>query len=152
MRSNFGADSEASKADFSFKPALVDRIVELTGGRMALLGKIAHAKNAEDVEEIMDGLVKSEKAYLLSRIGLIPDHDDDVMDEVRFSFIPSLLVLLWDMILVPDGTVHRRTLRFTAKMVILQLAPPPRVHQDVSRGRKVKSRAPGKWRDERRYW
>jgi len=67
----------------------MDRIVELTGGRMALLGKIAHAKNEEDAEHIMERLLRSEKAYLLSRIGLIPDHDDDVMDEVRY--ISSIL-------------------------------------------------------------
>lgn len=81
----FNSESEA----FQLEPALVDRIVELTGGRMALLGKIAHAKNEEEVEAFMDRLLESEKAYLLSRIGLIPDHDDDVMDEVCFPQPPT---------------------------------------------------------------
>jgi len=70
----------------------MDRIVELTGGRMALLGKIAHAKNEADAEHIMERLLRSEKAYLLSRIGLIPDHDDDVMDEQKWSSCSWLLI------------------------------------------------------------
>jgi hypothetical protein len=94
--------SEASKGDFSLKPTLVERVIELTGGRMALLGKIAYAKNEEDVEHIMDRLFKSEKAYLLSRIGLIPDHDDDVMDEVRLRRSPPSLAAVVPLVYFSD--------------------------------------------------
>jgi len=85
-------NSKVLKKDLSIKPRVIDRIVELTGGRMALLGKIAHAQNDEEVQHIMDRLLRSEKAYLLSRIGLIPDHDDDVMDEQKWSSCSWLLV------------------------------------------------------------
>lgn len=112
--------SEVLKGDSSLKPTLAERVIELTGGRMALLGKIAHAKNEEEVEHIMDRLLKSEKAYLLSRIGLIPDHDDDFMDEVCLH-LPGAAAesLVWNS----DVDAH-----FAAKMVILQLAAHPRVY------------------------
>lgn len=87
---DFSSPSSASQSgdtltDSSSTP-LLDRVLELTSGRMSLLGKIAHAaKNEEDVEDVMNKLLTAEKAYLLSRIGLIPDLDDDVMDEVSVS-------------------------------------------------------------------
>lgn len=50
---------------------------------------MAYAKDEDDLERIMATLLRGEKAWLLSRIGLIPDLDDDVMDEVRFHIILS---------------------------------------------------------------
>lgn len=34
------------------------------------------------MEEMAGHMLHVEKGWLLSQIGLIPDHDDDVMDEV----------------------------------------------------------------------
>jgi len=55
-------------------------IVRMTGGRLLFLTRIARAP---DMAEAAKVIVEHEKAWLQSQIGLIPDHDDDVMDEVR---------------------------------------------------------------------
>jgi len=57
-------------------------IVRMTGGRLSFLARVARAP---DMEESAKVIVKHEKVWLQSQIGLIPDHDDDVMDEVRES-------------------------------------------------------------------
>ena len=57
-------------------------IVRMTGGRLSFLARVARAP---DMEESAKVIVKHEKVWLQSHIGLIPDHDDDVMDEVRES-------------------------------------------------------------------
>jgi len=54
-------------------------IVGMAGGRLSFLARVARAP---DMEESAKGIVKQEKTWLQSQIGLIPDHDDDVMDEV----------------------------------------------------------------------
>ncbi|KAG5342614.1 hypothetical protein C0989_012119 [Termitomyces sp. Mn162] len=54
--------------------------VSLVGGRLSYLNKVAKAKN---MKETAEGLKNVEKGWLLSQIGLIPDCDDDVMDEWR---------------------------------------------------------------------
>lgn len=55
-------------------------VVRTTGGRLSFLTRVARAP---DMEESAKAIVKHEKAWLQSQIGLIQDHDDDVMDEVR---------------------------------------------------------------------
>jgi hypothetical protein len=64
------------------RPTLSDEIlhtmVESVGGRLSYLGKIAKAR---EPEANAAQLLAVEKAWLLGQIGLIPDHDDDVMDE-----------------------------------------------------------------------
>ena len=54
--------------------------LKLTGGRLAYMNRVARAK---DMQEQVATMLVQEKSWLLSQIGLIPDHDDDVMDEVR---------------------------------------------------------------------
>src|SRR5258706_4829305 len=54
-------------------------IVRMTGGRLAFLSNVSRAP---DMEESSKVIVRHEKAWLRSQLGLIPDHDDDVMDEV----------------------------------------------------------------------
>ena len=52
------------------------------GGRLSLISKICAAG---DVVSYAKELVRKEKGWLRSLIGLIPDHDDDVMDEASVS-------------------------------------------------------------------
>lgn len=60
-------------------------VVGVAGGRLAYLNKIARHP---DMVAHARHLLQIEKAWLQSQIGLIPDHDDDVMDEVRRSLGP----------------------------------------------------------------
>ncbi len=53
----------------------------LLGGRLAYLTRISQS---HDMVEMARSMLAIEKGWLLSRIGLIEDCDDDVMDEVRF--------------------------------------------------------------------
>lgn len=55
-------------------------VVNIMGGRLSYLGKTCKAK---EMMPTAKHLLQVEKAWLLSQIGLIQDHDDDVMDEVR---------------------------------------------------------------------
>lgn len=64
-------------------PATYHRIIQYTGGRLALLNKVARA---HDMHAMAEDLLIVEKAWLQSRIGLIPDCDDDV-----WSTFPSIL-------------------------------------------------------------
>ena len=55
------------------------KVVDIVGGRLAYLNKVArHPDMLGHAQHLLD----IEKAWLQSQIGLIPDHDDDVMDEV----------------------------------------------------------------------
>jgi len=66
----------------------IDEVVSLVGGRMSFLSKMSRAENLlKSAQEVADW----EKAWLLSQIGLIPDCDDDVMDEVWLSSILAML-------------------------------------------------------------
>lgn len=55
------------------------RALSIVGGRLSFLGKLM---KSNDLEASAKEMVQREKGWLLSQIGLIPDHDDDVMDEV----------------------------------------------------------------------
>ncbi|EEB87187.1 hypothetical protein MPER_15565, partial [Moniliophthora perniciosa FA553] len=74
------------------KPADRSEIKEavlIVGGRLSYLNKIARSKQ---VKGMADHLLKVEKAWLLSQIGLIVDCDDDVMDEQKWSSCSWLLL------------------------------------------------------------
>lgn len=60
-------------------PEAFREVISIVGGRLSYLGKTAKAK---DMMEQARNMLQVEKAWLLSQIGLIEDHDDDVMDEV----------------------------------------------------------------------
>nr|ODO01229.1 hypothetical protein L204_01957 [Cryptococcus depauperatus CBS 7855] len=52
------------------------RVYELVGGRTSYLARIARA---DDMLEEAEQMIEGEKQWLLSKIGLIPEHDDDVI-------------------------------------------------------------------------
>ena len=56
-----------------------NEVLPIAGGRLAYLNRIARAY---DMREVARHLLAVEKGWLQSQIGLIPDCDDDVMDEV----------------------------------------------------------------------
>jgi hypothetical protein len=58
------------------------RAVHLTGGRLSYLSKVARAPC---MEEATLQMIENEKTWILDHIGLIPDLDDDVMDEVSLQ-------------------------------------------------------------------
>lgn len=60
--------------------ASISEAVNTVGGRLLYLNRVSKARDMVDMAHHM---LKVEKAWLLSQIGLIPDCDDDVMDEVR---------------------------------------------------------------------
>jgi len=64
-------------------------VVAYAGGRLAYLNKIARQA---DMLRYAGELLTIEKAWLQSQIGLIPDHDDDVMDEQKWSSCSWLLL------------------------------------------------------------
>uniref|UniRef100_A0A0W0F152 AAA protein C-terminal winged helix domain-containing protein n=1 Tax=Moniliophthora roreri TaxID=221103 RepID=A0A0W0F152_MONRR len=70
-------------------PLEITEAVSIVGGRLSYLNKIARSKQ---VMEMADHLLKVEKAWLLSQIGLIVDCDDDVMDEQKWSSCSWLLL------------------------------------------------------------
>lgn len=53
--------------------------ISILGGRLAYLNRVSRAY---DMVEMARHLLAVEKGWLLGRIGLIQDCDDDVMDEV----------------------------------------------------------------------
>ena len=63
---------------------VVREVVSIVGGRLSYLNRVAKAR---DMLGMANHLKTVEKGWLLSRIGLIQDCDDDVMDEV--SSIPT---------------------------------------------------------------
>jgi hypothetical protein len=64
--------------------ATLKEVLTITGGRLSFLNRIAREPDMLDTANYM---LQNEKAWLLSQIGLIPDCDDDVMDEVCFKII-----------------------------------------------------------------
>ena len=54
--------------------------VSIVGGRLSYLSRVS---KAHDMLGMANHLKTVEKGWLLSRIGLIGDYDDDVVDEVR---------------------------------------------------------------------
>ncbi|KAJ7099594.1 hypothetical protein B0H15DRAFT_920319 [Mycena belliarum] len=69
--------------------SIVEEAISIVGGRLAYLNKVARSK---DMVEMARHLLSVEKAWLRSQIGLIPDCDDDVMDEQKWSSCSWLLL------------------------------------------------------------
>lgn len=63
----------------------VREAVSIVGGRLSYLSRVSKARN---MLEMANHLKTVERGWLLSRIGLIKDCDDDVMDEVMI--VPAL--------------------------------------------------------------
>lgn len=70
-------------------PSAFEAVVKLVGGRPSYLNK---ASKAIDMIAHAEHLLAVEKAWLLSQTGLIPDCDDDVMDEQKWSSCTWLLL------------------------------------------------------------
>ncbi|KAF8891783.1 hypothetical protein BD779DRAFT_1670742 [Infundibulicybe gibba] len=64
-------------------------VVGIVGGRLSYLNKVSKASG---MNEMANHMLEVEKAWLLSQIGLIPDCDDDVMDEQKWSSCSWLLL------------------------------------------------------------
>lgn len=97
-----GSNKAAANAK---KRDIFSEIVAKVGGRLGYLNKVARHK---DMHEMADHLLSVEKASLLSQIGLIADHDDDVMDEVRTTFSHVFLFNFF----VPSGCLCFHYYRF----------------------------------------
>ncbi|PWN97081.1 hypothetical protein FA09DRAFT_299005 [Tilletiopsis washingtonensis] len=67
---------------------LLEEVYQTVGGRIALLNKIARR---EDMRAAVRQLVVDDLNWLLSKTGIIEDHDDDVMDEQKWSTCSWLL-------------------------------------------------------------
>ena len=72
MRHSSGREKESIET--------VREAVSIVGGRLSYLSRVSKARN---MLEMADHLKTVEKGWLLSRIGLIRDYDDDVVDEAR---------------------------------------------------------------------
>ncbi|KAJ8076602.1 hypothetical protein PM082_001025 [Marasmius tenuissimus] len=70
-------------------PEEIKDAVSIVGGRLSYLNILARAKN---INKAAQRLLRVEKAWLLSQIGLITDCDDDVMDEQKWSSCSWLLL------------------------------------------------------------
>ncbi|WWC94615.1 hypothetical protein V866_001462 [Kwoniella sp. B9012] len=68
---------------------VLKRVYELVGGRTSYLARVARA---DDMLEEAEQMIEGEKQWLLSKIGLIPEHDDDVMDEQKWASCSWLLL------------------------------------------------------------
>ncbi|TFK73999.1 hypothetical protein BDN72DRAFT_760579 [Pluteus cervinus] len=70
-------------------PEEIEKAISLVGGRLAYLNRVSKCK---DMIQMAEHLMAVEKGWLLSQIGLIPDCDDDVMDEQKWSSCSWLLL------------------------------------------------------------
>lgn len=61
-------------------------VLQYTGGRLSYLSRVARS---QDMRQTAERMLRLEKGWLLGQIGLIPDCDDDVMDEVRLPLFLS---------------------------------------------------------------
>lgn len=81
MRQDSERDTEHSQK--------IREAVSIVGGRLSYLSRVSKAR---DMHEHALTMLAVEKAWLLSQIGLIPDCDDDVMDEQKWSSCSWLLL------------------------------------------------------------
>ncbi|KAF6760221.1 hypothetical protein DFP72DRAFT_883554 [Ephemerocybe angulata] len=78
---------DANKGSVSDSDVL--ETVDVIGGRLSYLNRVAKSK---EMVEMAKHMMTVEKGWILSRIGLIPDCDDDVMDEQKWSSCSWLLL------------------------------------------------------------
>ncbi|PPQ87484.1 hypothetical protein CVT25_008220 [Psilocybe cyanescens] len=78
-----------STGRYAIESAEFKDAVAFVGGRLSYLNKVSKSK---DMVGMAKHLLEVEKAWLLSQIGLIPDCDDDVMDEQKWSSCSWLLL------------------------------------------------------------
>jgi hypothetical protein len=56
-------------------------VYDLIGGRLGFLSRVA---NKEHMLAAAEDILRQEKQWLLNQCGLIPDFDDDVMDQQKW--------------------------------------------------------------------
>ncbi|KAF8738492.1 hypothetical protein AX14_011327 [Amanita brunnescens Koide BX004] len=91
---SFGAASHL-RSHWKLDPANeedLEEIVSLVGGRLSYLSQVLRVSRSKDMVDRAKRLIATEKGWLLSKIGLIPDCDDDVMDEQKWSSCSWLLL------------------------------------------------------------
>ena len=69
-------------------PRVLHEVYEICGGRLGLLNKVARRK---DMLRAARQLVEDDMQWILSKTGIIEDHDDDVMDEQKWATCSWLL-------------------------------------------------------------
>nr|CDI50953.1 conserved hypothetical protein [Melanopsichium pennsylvanicum 4] len=67
---------------------VLQEVYEICGGRLGLLNKVARRK---DMLRAARQLVEDDMQWVLSKTGIIEDHDDDVMDEQKWATCSWLL-------------------------------------------------------------
>lgn len=67
---------------------IFERVYQTVGGRIGIINSIARRR---DMINAVDQLVEDDLQWLLSKTGIIEDHDDDVMDEQKWSTCSWLL-------------------------------------------------------------
>jgi hypothetical protein len=82
-------DSRAAKTGATHTHEDLKSVVDLVGGRLSYLSKVTKSR---EMTEMARHLLAIEKANLLSKIGLIEDCDDDVMDEQKWASCSWLLL------------------------------------------------------------
>lgn len=70
-------------------PEVLAQVVKILGGRLTYIGSAARAP---DMTMFAKQMLAVEKAWLLSQIGLIPDCDDDVLEEQKWSSCSWMLL------------------------------------------------------------
>lgn len=68
--------------------ATLDAVYRITGGRLSLLNKVSRRR---DMLKAAQQLIEDDMQFLLSKTGIIEDHDDDVMDEMKYASCSWLL-------------------------------------------------------------
>lgn len=84
---------------------IIHQVLDYTGGRLAYINKAARSEHPLKAAE---HILETEKAWLLSQIGLIPDCDDDVMDEQKWSSCSWLLMREFAKLYVEQLEEHRK--------------------------------------------
>jgi len=87
MRSKGSVQLSDEQRKREMEQDIYHQVVKLTGGRLSFLGKAAQSS---DMLAAAQQMLDNEKSWMLNHIGLIPDHDDDVMDEACSQFFASL--------------------------------------------------------------
>jgi len=85
----------------------IKEIIDLTGGRLSYLSKTVRGR---DPIATAQHCLHNEQAWLLSQIGLIPDCDDDVMDEQKWSSCSWLLLQEFVQMHMEQIEKHKRAI------------------------------------------
>ncbi|KAF8756587.1 hypothetical protein RHS01_04339 [Rhizoctonia solani] len=80
-----------SQEESESEQTLRDAPAAASGGRLAYMSRLARSTERK-MEDSIKRLKQGEKAWLLTNTGLIPDCDDDVMDEQKWSSCTWLLL------------------------------------------------------------